>query len=117
MCRRWPLSSPPDRQRSCLSHDDGSSSSESRRGRLWRAGRLQPEELHQGERVAADDYAKDDVRDFALWKATRDGERAGHEIGAGRPGLHIECSAMSMKYLGPTFDIHTAASIWSFSSP
>jgi cysteinyl-tRNA synthetase len=70
--------------------------------------RLQPEELHQGERVAADDYAKDDVRDFALWKGHRDGEPSWPtEIGAGRPGWHIECSAMSMKYLGPTFDIHT----------
>ena len=70
--------------------------------------RLQPEQLHQGERVAADDYAKDDVRDFALWKGHRDGEPSwSTEIGDGRPGWHIECSAMSMKYLGQTFDIHT----------
>ena len=70
--------------------------------------RLQPEQLHQGERVAADDYAKDDVRDFALWKGQRDGEPSwSTEIGDGRPGWHIECSAMSMKYLGQTFDIHT----------
>jgi cysteinyl-tRNA synthetase len=70
--------------------------------------RLQPEQLHQGERVAADDYAKDDVRDFALWKGHREGEPSWQtEIGDGRPGWHIECSAMSMKYLGATFDIHT----------
>jgi cysteinyl-tRNA synthetase len=70
--------------------------------------RLQPEQLHQGERVAADDYAKDDVRDFALWKGHRDGEPSWpSEVGEGRPGWHIECSAMSMKYLGQSFDIHT----------
>ncbi|CAN5551916.1 cysteine--tRNA ligase [soil metagenome] len=70
--------------------------------------RLDPTQLHQGERVAADDYAKDDVRDFALWKGPRDGEPSwSTEIGDGRPGWHIECSAMSMKYLGQSFDIHT----------
>ena len=70
--------------------------------------RLQPDQLHQGERVAADDYAKDDVRDFALWKGPRPGEPSwATEIGEGRPGWHIECSAMSMKYLGQSFDIHT----------
>ncbi len=61
-----------------------------------------------GERVAADDYGKDDVRDFALWKGAKPGEPSWTaEIGEGRPGWHIECSAMSMKYLGPSFDIHT----------
>jgi cysteinyl-tRNA synthetase len=61
-----------------------------------------------GERVEADEYSKDDVRDFALWKGPRDGEPSWESaIGAGRPGWHIECSAMSMKYLGPSFDIHT----------
>jgi cysteinyl-tRNA synthetase len=70
--------------------------------------RLQPEELHQGERVAADDYAKDDVRDFALWKGHRADEPSWPTaVGEGRPGWHIECSAMSMKYLGQSFDIHT----------
>ena len=73
-----------------------------------RLARLQPEQLHQGERVATDDYAKDDVRDFALWKGHREGEPSWpSEIGEGRPGWHIECSAMSMKYLGQSFDIHT----------
>jgi len=61
-----------------------------------------------GERVAADDYGKDDARDFAIWKGPREGEPAWTtEIGEGRPGWHIECSAMSMKYLGESFDIHT----------
>ena len=73
-----------------------------------RLARLDPTQLHQGERVAADDYDKDDVRDFALWKGARDGEPSWTTpIGAGRPGWHIECSAMSMKYLGRSFDIHT----------
>jgi cysteinyl-tRNA synthetase len=62
----------------------------------------------RGERVAADDYTRDDVRDFALWKGPREDEPSWDtEIGPGRPGWHIECSAMSMKYLGHTFDIHT----------
>jgi cysteinyl-tRNA synthetase len=73
-----------------------------------RLARLQPDQLHQGERVAADDYAKDDVRDFALWKGPKDGEPSWPTaVGPGRPGWHIECSAMSMKYLGQSFDIHT----------
>ena len=70
--------------------------------------KLDPEGARVGERVAADDYGKDDVRDFALWKGPRDGEPSwSTEIGEGRPGWHIECSAMSMKYLGQSFDIHT----------
>ncbi len=61
-----------------------------------------------GERVEADEYSKDDVRDFALWKGARPGEPSwSTEIGEGRPGWHIECSAMSMRYLGASFDIHT----------
>ena len=73
--------------------------------------RLDPEQLHQGERVAADDYGKDDVRDFALWKGPRAGEPSWTtSVGEGRPGWHIECSAMSMKYLGRSFDIHTGGS-------
>ncbi|QQS49440.1 MAG: cysteine--tRNA ligase [Acidobacteriota bacterium] len=59
------------------------------------------------ERVDADEYTKEDVRDFVLWKAAREGEPFWTtELGAGRPGWHIECSAMSMKALGETFDIH-----------
>ena len=73
-----------------------------------RLARLDPSQARRGERVAADDYGKDDVRDFALWKGPRPGEPSwSTEIGEGRPGWHIECSAMSMKYLGPSFDIHT----------
>jgi len=60
------------------------------------------------ERVDTDKYDKEDARDFALWKApNRPNEPAWDtEIGRGRPGWHIECSAMSMKYLGETFDLH-----------
>ncbi len=60
-----------------------------------------------GARLESDEYEKDSARDFALWKAPREGEPSWEtEIGPGRPGWHIECSAMSSKYLGPTFDIH-----------
>jgi cysteinyl-tRNA synthetase len=73
-----------------------------------RLARLDPEQLRVGERVEADEYAKDDVRDFALWKGAKPGEPSWQtDIGAGRPGWHIECSAMSMKHLGRSFDIHT----------
>jgi cysteinyl-tRNA synthetase len=60
------------------------------------------------ERVDSDRYEKEDARDFALWKAQEEpGEPAWEtELGMGRPGWHIECSAMSMKHLGETFDIH-----------
>jgi cysteinyl-tRNA synthetase len=59
------------------------------------------------ERVDADEYDKENVRDFVLWKAAKAGEPFWEtELGAGRPGWHIECSAMSMKALGETFDIH-----------
>jgi len=64
--------------------------------------------LKAGARVDVDDYGKDDPRDFVLWKARQPGEQAWETpLGAGRPGWHIECSAMSMKYLGQSFDIHT----------
>ena len=66
-------------------------------------------ELKSGARVSQDEYAKEDVQDFALWKAytPEDGDAFWEtELGKGRPGWHIECSAMSMKYLGETFDIH-----------
>jgi cysteinyl-tRNA synthetase len=73
-----------------------------------RLARLDPEGMRVGERVEADDYGKDDVRDFALWKGPKDGEPSWEtDIGPGRPGWHIECSAMSMRYLGQGFDIHT----------
>jgi cysteinyl-tRNA synthetase len=58
-------------------------------------------------RVESDEYEKESAHDFALWKAPKPGEPFWEtEIGPGRPGWHIECSAMSSHYLGPTFDIH-----------
>jgi len=70
--------------------------------------RLDPEAMRVGERVEADEYSKDDVRDFVLWKAAKPGEPSWESaIGVGRPGWHLECSAMSMRYLGEQFDIHT----------
>jgi cysteinyl-tRNA synthetase len=60
------------------------------------------------ERVDTDKYEKEDARDFALWKLVEKDDPTGWDapFGYGRPGWHIECSAMSMKYLGETFDIH-----------
>ncbi len=64
--------------------------------------------IRAGARVDVDEYDKDDARDFVLWKAQKDGEPAWETpLGKGRPGWHIECSAMAMKYLGETLDIHT----------
>jgi len=68
------------------------------------------DELKAGARIDSDKYSKDEARDFALWKGWRpeDGDVFWETaIGKGRPGWHLECSAMSMKYLGPTFDIHS----------
>ncbi len=69
--------------------------------------------VKRGARVADDEYEKEDVRDFAVWKAAKEGEPESAtwttELGRGRPGWHLECSAMSMKYLGETIDIHTGA--------
>ncbi|MCI0583892.1 MAG: cysteine--tRNA ligase [Chloroflexi bacterium] len=73
-----------------------------------RLARLDPDQLRVGERVEADEYGKDDVRDFALWKGPKPGEPSWDTaLGPGRPGWHIECSAMSMRHLGDSFDIHT----------
>jgi cysteinyl-tRNA synthetase len=64
--------------------------------------------IQAGARVDVDRYEKADARDFALWKAPKPGEHFWQtRIGPGRPGWHIECSAMAMKYLGETLDIHT----------
>ncbi len=64
--------------------------------------------IQAGARVEVDRYEKNDARDFALWKAPKPGEHFWEtRIGPGRPGWHIECSAMAMKYLGETIDIHT----------
>jgi cysteinyl-tRNA synthetase len=64
--------------------------------------------IQAGARVDNDRYEKESARDFALWKAPKPGEHFWETpIGPGRPGWHIECSAMAMKYLGDTLDIHT----------
>jgi cysteinyl-tRNA synthetase len=64
--------------------------------------------MQTGARVDVDRYDKDNARDFALWKAPKPGEHFWETpIGPGRPGWHIECSAMAMKYLGETLDIHS----------
>jgi len=64
--------------------------------------------IEAGARVDVDRYEKNDARDFALWKAPKPGEHFWETaIGPGRPGWHIECSAMAMAYLGDTLDIHT----------
>ncbi|MCI0420644.1 MAG: class I tRNA ligase family protein, partial [Acidobacteria bacterium] len=68
------------------------------------------EGIMAGARVDVDEYGKQDARDFVLWKATKNGEPHWETaLGPGRPGWHIECSAMSMKYLGETFDLHSGA--------
>jgi cysteinyl-tRNA synthetase len=73
-----------------------------------RLSNLQNREVLSGARVDSDEYEKDDARDFVLWKAQRPGEVSWPgPFGAGRPGWHLECSAMAMKYLGDSFDLHT----------
>jgi cysteinyl-tRNA synthetase len=63
--------------------------------------------IEDGARIAVDEHEKDATRDFALWKAAKDGEVSWDTpLGPGRPGWHIECSAMAMKYLGDSFDLH-----------
>ena len=63
--------------------------------------------IEDGARVDLDEYEKDSARDFALWKAAKPGETSWDTpIGRGRPGWHIECSAMAMEYLGESFDLH-----------
>ena len=64
--------------------------------------------IQAGARVELDRYEKADARDFALWKAPKPGEHFWETpLGPGRPGWHIECSAMAMRYLGETLDLHT----------
>ncbi len=75
-----------------------------------RLANIQPDKLISGLRVDTDEYEKEDVRDFVLWKAwvPEDGDVYWEtQLGKGRPGWHIECSAMSTMYLGTHFDIHT----------
>lgn len=73
-------------------------------------GRIDMAGMRAGARVAQDEYEKENAADFALWKAwDEDDGDVGWESpwGRGRPGWHVECSAMSMRYLGESFDIHT----------
>ena len=69
---------------------------------------VRPEENIAGARVDSDEYEKEDARDFVLWKAAKPDEPSWDtELGNGRPGWHLECSAMAMKLLGESFDIHS----------
>ena len=75
-----------------------------------RLAKLDVEGIRAGARVDVDEYEKQDARDFVLWKAAKNGEPHWETpLGPGRPGWHIECSAMSMKYLGESFDLHCGA--------
>jgi cysteinyl-tRNA synthetase len=72
-----------------------------------RLSKINLEDRRPGSRGDADEYEKESVHDFALWKAPKEGEPSWEtEIGPGRPGWHVECSAMSSRFFGPTFDIH-----------
>jgi cysteinyl-tRNA synthetase len=76
-----------------------------------RLSRLDTREIKAGARVAQDDYTKENAQDFALWKAAKPEDEATGAAwdspwGRGRPGWHLECSAMAMRYLGETLDIH-----------
>jgi len=71
--------------------------------------------IEDGARVDVDEYEKDAARDFALWKAVKPNEHSWDtSLGIGRPGWHIECSAMAMKHLGPTFDLHAGGEDLTF---
>jgi cysteinyl-tRNA synthetase len=74
-----------------------------------RLARLDQEGIKDGARVDSDNYDKENARDFVLWKATKEGEPTWElGVGPGRPGWHIECSAMALRLLGPgPIDIHT----------
>jgi cysteinyl-tRNA synthetase len=79
-----------------------------------RLSRLDTREIKTGARVAQDDYTKENAQDFALWKAAKEEDEATGAVwnapfGRGRPGWHLECSAMAMKYLGETLDLHCGA--------
>jgi cysteinyl-tRNA synthetase len=76
-----------------------------------RLSRLDTREIQSGARVAQDDYAKENAQDFALWKAAKPEDEAcgaawDSPWGRGRPGWHLECSAMAMRFLGETLDVH-----------
>lgn len=72
-----------------------------------RLSKIDLDALRPGQRVDTDEYEKESIHDFALWKAPKKGEPSWQtEIGPGRPGWHLECSVMSSKYLGESFDLH-----------
>ena len=76
-----------------------------------RLSRLDTREIKSGARVAQDDYTKENAQDFALWKDAKEEDEKSEAawdspFGRGRPGWHLECSAMAMSYLGVTMDIH-----------
>ena len=76
-----------------------------------RLSRLDTREIRSGARVAQDDYTKENAQDFALWKSAKEEDESAGAAwdspwGRGRPGWHLECSAMAMRYLGTTMDIH-----------
>jgi cysteinyl-tRNA synthetase len=76
-----------------------------------RLSRLDTRQIQSGARVAQDDYTKENAQDFALWKAAKEEDESSAAAwdspwGRGRPGWHLECSAMAMRYFGPTMDIH-----------
>lgn len=78
--------------------------------RYGQLAKLNFDGMKVGASVDVDEYEKEDLRDFALWKARKEGEPYWDTpLGKGRPGWHIECSAMSMRYLGTPFDIHCGA--------
>jgi cysteinyl-tRNA synthetase len=71
--------------------------------------------ISDGARVDLDEYDKDSARDFALWKAAKPGEKHWDTpLGSGRPGWHIECSAMALRYLGESFDLHAGGEDLTF---
>ncbi len=76
-----------------------------------RLSRLDQRELKVGARIDADEYEKEEPRDFVLWKAPKDPREPRWQapFGEGRPGWHLECSAMAMRYLGQTLDLHCGA--------
>jgi cysteinyl-tRNA synthetase len=83
----------------------------SRFANYGRLSRLDQRELKVGARIDADEYEKEEPRDFVLWKAPKDPRepRWPAPFGEGRPGWHLECSAMAMRYLGQTLDLHCGA--------
>jgi cysteinyl-tRNA synthetase len=75
-----------------------------------RLSRIEVDASSEYSRIESDEYEKESARDFVLWKAKKEGEPSWRTVlGEGRPGWHLECSAMAMDLLGETFDIHTGA--------